>query len=93
MVHPSPDPSSTETRAASATPALDEVRRLIERYPDLPPEAIVKEDLLRTGICFDEEALTLSSRFKPKSYFIFSFDREPVSGFDRSEDIWEILID
>ena len=31
------------------------VEDLIERYPDIPPEAVLKEDLLRTGIAFDED--------------------------------------
>jgi len=57
------------------------VEGLIERYPEIPPEAVVKEDLLRTGIAFDEAALTenLDGGVKPKSYFIFSFDQKPLA--------------
>src|SRR5215204_455236 len=57
------------------------VEDLIERYPDIPPEAVLKEDLLRTGIAFDESALTdnLEGEIKPKSYFIFSFDQKPLA--------------
>src|SRR5262249_56586954 len=57
------------------------VEDLIERYPDIPPEAVLKEDLLRTGIAFDESALTdnLEGEVKPKSYFIFSFDQKPLA--------------
>ena len=57
------------------------VESLIARYPDIPPEAVVKEDLLRTGIAFDESALTdnLDGDVKPKSYFIFSFDQKPLA--------------
>src|SRR3954462_3692522 len=56
------------------------VESLIARYPDIPPEAVLKEDLLRTGIVFDESALTdnLDGDVKPKSYFIFSFDQKPL---------------
>ena len=45
------------------------VEGLIERYPEIPPEAVVKEDLLRTGIAFDDGALTenLDGGVKPKS--------------------------
>ena len=45
------------------------VEDLIERYPEIPPEAVLKEDLLRTGIAFDESALTdnLDGEVKPKS--------------------------
>jgi hypothetical protein len=54
---------------------------LIERFPHVPPEAVLKEDLLRTGIAFDESALTdnLDGEVKPKSYFIFSFDQKPLA--------------
>src|SRR6266542_608395 len=34
------------------------VEELIARYPEIPPEAVLKEDLLRTGIAFDKAALT-----------------------------------
>src|SRR5204862_7096832 len=49
--------------------------------PEIPAEAVVKEDLLRTGIAFDEAALTenLDGGVKPKSYFIFSFDQKPLT--------------
>jgi len=57
------------------------VERLIERFPHIPPEAVVKEDLLRTGIAFADSALTdnLDGEVKPKSYFIFSFDQKPLA--------------
>ncbi|MGZ4388560.1 MAG: radical SAM protein, partial [Gaiellaceae bacterium] len=57
------------------------VEGLIERFPHVPREAVLKEDLLRTGIAFDESALTdnLEGEVKPKSYFIFSFDQKPLA--------------
>jgi hypothetical protein len=57
------------------------VEELIDGFPDVPPEAVLKEDLLRTGIAFDESALTdnLEGEVKPKSYFIFSFDQQPLA--------------
>ena len=57
------------------------VESLVERYPDVPPEAVLKEDLLRTGIAFDDTALSdnLDGEVKPKSYFIFSFDQKPLT--------------
>ena len=53
----------------------------MERYPEVPPEAVLKEDLLRTGIAFDAPALSdnLDGEVKPKSYFIFSFDQQPLA--------------
>ncbi|MDO8461508.1 MAG: radical SAM protein [Deltaproteobacteria bacterium] len=49
----------------------------IEKFKELPPEAILKTDLLRTGISFSPEALKELTQAKAKSYFIFSFDRVP----------------
>jgi hypothetical protein len=51
------------------------------RFPGVPPEAVLKEDLLRTGMAFDESALSdnLDGGVKPKSYFIFSFDQKPLA--------------
>ena len=46
-----------------------------ERYSDLPMEVILKADLLRLGIAFSPESLKICAETKPKSYFIFSFDR------------------
>jgi hypothetical protein len=57
------------------------VEDLMSRFADVPREAVVKEDLLRTGIAFEESALTdnLDGEIKPKSYFIFSFDQKPLA--------------
>src|SRR5215831_5546345 len=51
------------------------------RFATIPPEAVIKEDLLRVGIAFDESALSdnLDGDVKPKSYFIFSFDQKPLT--------------
>ncbi|MEX2583208.1 MAG: radical SAM protein [Gemmatimonadota bacterium] len=53
---------------------------LVARFPHIPPEAVLKEDLLRTGIAFDDSGLTEGDegQIKPKSYFIFSFDHKPL---------------
>jgi hypothetical protein len=50
------------------------------RFPHIPREAVLKEDVLRAGIAFDAAALTenLEGEVKPKSYFIFSFDQKPL---------------
>src|SRR3954462_5688202 len=51
------------------------------RFPAIPREAVLKEDLLRTGIAFDDSALTdnLDGELKPNSYFIFTFDQKPLA--------------
>lgn len=51
------------------------IQDFFAQYPDLPKEAILKTDLLRVGVNFTPAALAVSKAFKPKSYFIFSFDR------------------
>lgn len=48
---------------------------LCTQHADLPREAILKTDLLRIGLAFSPEALARCAAAKPKSYFIFSFDR------------------
>src|SRR5260221_5374158 len=57
------------------------------RHPSLPREAVLKSDLLRSGLRFDTGALMRSAgagdgephprEHQPKSYFIFSFDMVP----------------
>jgi hypothetical protein len=58
----------------------DVVEDLMSRFPHVPREAVIKEDLLRGGLAFDDSALTDNERgdVKPKSYFIFSFDHRTL---------------
>jgi hypothetical protein len=67
-----------ETEAGSRTELIE---GLVARHPHVPPEAVLKEDLLRTGMAFDPSALSdnLEGEVKPKSYFIFSFDQKPLA--------------
>src|SRR6266511_2307627 len=72
---------SARARVHRVTTRTTLVEGLMERFPDVPREAVLKEDLLRAGIAFDESALTdnLDGDVKPKSYFIFSFDQKPLA--------------
>lgn len=56
------------------------VEELMGRFPQVPREAVLKEDLLRGGMAFDESALSGNEDgdVKPKSYFIFSFDHRTL---------------
>jgi hypothetical protein len=67
--------------SAAVGTRTDLVEALMARFADIPREAVLKEDLLRTGIAFDRSALTdnLDGEVKPKSYFIFSFDQKPLA--------------
>ncbi|MCW3816613.1 radical SAM protein [Micromonospora sp. DR5-3] len=58
----------------------DLVEDLMSRFPHVPREAVIKEDLLRGGLAFDDSALTDNEHgdVKPKSYFIFSFDHRTL---------------
>jgi hypothetical protein len=58
----------------------DLLEGLFARFPEVPREAVLKEDLLRGGIRFHASALTdnESGEVKPKSYFIFSFDHKTL---------------
>lgn len=62
-----------------------EILRLQEKYRDLPPEVFYKEDILRGGVAFSEDALRVASGFQPKAYFIFSFDLVPISKMKQDE--------
>lgn len=51
-----------------------EIKRHQKKYPDIPVEAIIKQDILRLGIQFSKDSCHIASGYKPKDYFIFSFD-------------------
>jgi hypothetical protein len=69
------------------TSALAEIEALAGLYPDIPMEAIFKEDLLRTGMAWSQEALEVAAASKLKAYFIFSFDLVPISEMNQSENL------
>jgi hypothetical protein len=63
------------------------VERLAEAYPDIPLEAVFKEDLLRRGVAWSPAALEVAANFKRKAYFICSFDLAPISEMGQKEHI------
>lgn len=65
----------------------EKVLGLVDRYPDLPREAVFKEDVLRTGLSFSEDALRIAAGFQPKAYFIFSFDLVPIREMPNRENL------
>jgi hypothetical protein len=70
--------STTTEGEVAAGRVIAELERMFEMFPDLPKEAIIKQDILRQGLAFAESALQLASGYKPKDYFIFSFDLVPL---------------
>lgn len=59
----------------------------IQDYPNLPAEAIVKQDVLRLGLRFSEDALRIARGYKPKDYFIFTFDLIELKDMKQSENL------
>jgi hypothetical protein len=66
---------------------LSNIENLAELNPDIPFEAIVKEDLLRQGMAWSPEALAIAAHSKLKAYFIFSFDMMPISAMGQNENL------
>jgi hypothetical protein len=66
------------TRAPGRPHPLDEALAVAGEHPDVPVEAVVKEDVLRRGLWFDDGVLASRAGYAPKSYFIFSFDHQPL---------------
>lgn len=64
---------------------LAQLEALIEQHDSLPPEAIVKTDMLRLGVAFSRAALRLAAQHKLKAYFIFSFDLVPLQQMPQQE--------
>ena len=56
-----------------------------EKYPDVPKEVVIKEDILRLGLRFTEAALQAAKGCREKVYFQFSWDRAPVEGMEKQE--------
>ncbi len=70
-------------REISTISLLEQMERT---YKMIPMEAIVKQDVLRQGINFYEDSLSLNLNYKPKDYFIFSFDHIPLAEMKKGED-------
>ena len=66
---------------------LSGIEDLAGQYPDIPIEAIFKEDLLRRGMSWSPSALEVAARFKLKAYFICSFDMVPISEMENREHV------
>lgn len=65
--------------------AFESLHSHIERYPALPKEAVVKQDVLRKGLNFSKDALRIAKGYKPKDYFIFSFDLIELKNMEQQE--------
>jgi hypothetical protein len=61
--------------------------KYFEKYPDVPKEVIIKEDIMRLGVTFTENALKLSEKSATKTYYIFSYDKMDVDEMKKEEHI------
>ncbi len=57
----------------------------VEDFMQIPPEAVIKQDILRCGLRFSEAAMTIAAGYKPKDYFIFSFDLIEIKDMQQRE--------
>ena len=64
------------------------IEQYFARYPDVPREVIVKEDILRLGVRFSPPALDRATGFKLKTYFLFTYDRSDNQGVRAPQDIY-----
>ena len=72
---------------------VDELEAQFARHHTLPREAVIKADLLRSGVRFDSGALVRTPgasdselrEHQPKSYFIFSFDMVKQTQLDDAQ--------
>ena len=62
-----------------------DLEKYFEKYPEVPKEVIIKEDILRLGVSFTDEALEESSKYTTKSYYLFSYDQTDVEEMKRQE--------
>jgi len=65
-----------EIESSSRVTRMDYLEGLFKRYPDVPKEVIVKEDMLREGFHFTEAALNFDP--KRKTYHLFSWDQSTI---------------
>lgn len=61
------------------------IESYFDKYPDVPREVILKEDILRLGVRFSEEALEAAKGCRPKSYYLFSWDRMSRDEMEKKE--------
>ena len=67
--------------------SFDLLQSTLENFKDLPAEAIIKQDVLREGLSFSEDSLRIATGYKPKDYFIFSFDLIPIVEMEKNENL------
>ena len=67
------------------SPGIDEVESYWSKYPDVPKEVILKEDILNHGLRFSDKALEAAQGCKVKSYRLFTYDRVSYEQLQKKE--------
>ena len=67
----------------TATTTLPTVETYAKKYPDIPKEVILKEDLLRLGLNITKDAMELSKGCREQAYYLFSYN---ISSHDELAD-------
>jgi len=62
-----------------------DLEKYFEKYPDMPKEVIIKEDMMRFGFVWSDAALEAVKDTKLKTYYIFSYDRVDVKDMKQGE--------
>ena len=58
----------------TATTIHPTVESYAKKYPDVPKEVILKEDLLRLGLNVTRDAMELSKGCREQAYYLFSYN-------------------
>ncbi len=64
---------------------IGELEFYFKRFPDVPREVIVKEDILRLGLGFSEAALEAAKGCQEKSYRLFTYDKVKYDKLEKGE--------
>ena len=59
---------------ATATTLEPTIESYSRKYPDVPPEVILKEDLLRLGVMLTDAALDAARGCRTQAYYLFSYN-------------------
>src|SRR5205814_10522566 len=59
---------------ATATTLEPTIESYSRKYPDVPPEVILKEDLLRLGVMLTDAALEAARGCRTQAYYLFSYN-------------------
>ena len=82
---PAPEAGKAAQAFSETKPRVVELEEYFKRFPDMPKEVILKEDVLRLGQRFSEAALDLTPGCRVKSYRLFSFDSVKMDDMQRRE--------